>query len=164
MGVPQGEARFYAEAAAEGHTLVVVNADGRAEEVRKLVLDHGGFDVQSRGAEFIRGNGAGVSSGARPRPVDVTDNWVDFRSRYQMLWQQHYGTTDATWEQMEPLYQYAWQLANDARSRGRPWSQVESSVRRILPIHAVAERRCSGPDARRLGGRRARSPYGCRRR
>ena len=130
MGVPEGEARFYAEQAAEGHSLVVVNADGRADEVRRLVLDHGGFDVQSRVAELIRGHGAGVSGGVGPRPIDVTDNWVDFRSRYEMLWQQHYGTTDATWEQMEPLYQYAWRLANDARYRGRPWSEVERSVRR----------------------------------
>ncbi len=133
MGVPEGEARFYAEEAAEGHTLVVVDADGRSDEVRRLVLDHGGFDVQSRGAEFIRGDGkgAGVSGGIGPRPIDITDNWADFRSRYEMLWQQHYGTTDATWEQMEPLYQYAWQLANDPRYRGRPWSEVEGSLQRV---------------------------------
>jgi hypothetical protein len=130
VGVPEGEARFYAEQASEGQTLVIVKADGRPEEVRKLLLDHGGWDVQSRGAEFIRGDGAGVSGGVGPMPADLTDHWVDFRSRYEMLWQQHYGTTDATWEQMEPLYRYAWGLANDARFRGRPWSEVESNVSR----------------------------------
>jgi hypothetical protein len=131
IGVPDGEARFYAHEAQAGRTLLVIlNADGRAEQVRKLVLDHGGFDVQSQGGEFIRGEGAGVSRGAGPRPVDVTANWEDFRSRYEMLWQQHYGTTDATWAQMEPLYEFAWRLANDTRHRGRPWSEVEGALRR----------------------------------
>jgi hypothetical protein len=45
-----------------------------------------------------------------------------------MLWQQHYGTTDATWEQMEPIYRHAWELANQAGYRGRPWSEVESNI------------------------------------
>jgi hypothetical protein len=45
-----------------------------------------------------------------------------------MLWQQHYGTTDATWEQMAPVYRHAWQLANEPRYRGRPWTEVEAAV------------------------------------
>ena len=130
IGVPDGEARFYAHEAEAGRTLLVVSADGRAARVRKLVLDHGGSDVQSRGRDFIRGDGAGASVGMGSRPLDITATWEDFRSRYQMLWQQHYGTSDATWEQMEPLYQYAWDLANDERYRGRPWLEVEAVLRR----------------------------------
>src|SRR5207248_3835353 len=60
IGVPDGEARFYAQEARDGRTLVVVNADGRADEVRRVMLEHGGYDVQSRGRELIRPRESGV--------------------------------------------------------------------------------------------------------
>ena len=133
LGVPDGEARFYASEAQAGRSLVVVNANGRSEEIRKRVLQHGGFDVESRGEALIHPSESGVPGGVGAQPIDITDNWTDVRSRYEMLWQQHYGTTDATWEQMEPLYEYAWQLANQAEYRGRPWSEVEARLEADWP-------------------------------
>jgi hypothetical protein len=130
LGVPDGEARFYAQSSREGRYLVVVNANGRAEEVRQRVLALGGEDVESRGRDLIRPTESGVPGGAGAQPVDLTTEWRDVRSRYEMLWQQHYGTTDATWEQMEPLYEYAWQLANRPGLRGRPWSEAANAVQR----------------------------------
>ena len=129
LGVADGEARFYAAEARSGRSLVAVDARGDADAVRALILEHGGYDVRSRGRELARPSGAGVRGGTGPRPVDVTGRWEDVRSRYEMLWQQHYGTTDATFEQLEPAYQFAWQAANDAHLRGRPWSEVESMLR-----------------------------------
>jgi hypothetical protein len=129
LGLPDGEARFYASEASQGRTLLVVDADGRFDAVRQVVLERGGYDVRSRGRDLARADGAGVAGGTGPRPLDVTGNWEDVRSRYEMLWQQHYGTTDATWDTMEPLYQYGWRIANDARYRGRPWSSVEAMLR-----------------------------------
>jgi hypothetical protein len=98
--------------------------------VRRLVLEHGGYDVQSRGRDLIRPAESGAPGGVGPRPLDITTTWQDFRSRYEMLWQQHYGTTDATWEQMEPLYRFGWQLANRDDLRGQPWSQAAGTVER----------------------------------
>src|ERR1051326_2592277 len=61
MCVPDGEARFYAQEAREGRCLVVVHAnDGRSDEVRRVVLDHGGYDIQSRGRDLIRPAAGGV--------------------------------------------------------------------------------------------------------
>lgn len=130
LGVPEGEARFYAQSSREGQYIVVVNANSRADEVRKRVLELGGEDVESRGRDLIRPGESGVPGGAGARPVDLTTDWRDVRSRYEMLWQQHYGTTDATWQQMEPLYEYAWQLANRPGMRGRPWSEAANAVQR----------------------------------
>jgi hypothetical protein len=129
-GVPEGEARFYAEETQEGRTLIVADAGERADQVRSVVLDCGGYDVQSIGRDFVRPGDAGVRGGTGPQPTDLTHDWTDVRSRYEMLWGQHYGTTDQTWEQMEPVYRFAWRVANEAEYRGRPWSEVESSVRR----------------------------------
>ena len=130
IGVPDGEARFYAQSSREGRYLVVVNANSRAEEVRQRVLELGGEDVESRGRDLIRPGESGLSGGVGAQPVDITTDWRDVRSRYEMLWQQHYGTTDATWQQMEPLYEYAWQLANRPGLRGRPWSEAANAVQR----------------------------------
>jgi hypothetical protein len=129
MGVPDGEARFYAQGVQSGRTLVVVNADSEFAGARDVLLQHGGYDVQSHGGELARPAGAGVPGGTGPRPIDLTGYWQDVASRYEMLWQQHYGTSDATWEQLEPVYRYAWQAANEARYRGRPWSEVEAALR-----------------------------------
>lgn len=130
MGLPAGEARFYAEETRAGRTLLVVAADGDAESARDLVLQHGGYDVRSRGREMARAEGAGTRGGVGARPIDETGRWEDVRSRYEMLWQQHYGTTDQTWRLMEPIYRYAWDAANDPRQRGRPWSEAEPVLQR----------------------------------
>ena len=128
MGVADGEARYVAEEVRAGHSLVIANAGPNAEDVRRRLLARGGYDVQSRGGELARPSGAGVPGGSGPRPIDLTSAWPDVASRYRMLWQQHYGTTDATWEQVEPIYRYAWQRANAAQDRGRPWSEVAARL------------------------------------
>jgi hypothetical protein len=129
MGVPEGEARFYAQEVQSGRTLVVVDANSNYHGARTLLLRHGGYDVQSRGGDLAAAENAGVPGGTGARPVDVTGVWEDVASRYEMLWGQHYGTTDATWDQVAPIYRYAWHAANDPRFRGRPWSEVERAVR-----------------------------------
>jgi hypothetical protein len=130
LGVPEGEARYLMDEVRNGRTLVVVDAGEHSAEVREQLLAQGGYDVQSRGGELARAEGAGVPGGAGPRPIDLTGHWPDVASRYRMLWQQHYGTTDATWEQVEPIYRYAWERANAPADRGRPWSEVAASIQR----------------------------------
>src|SRR5205085_11084138 len=44
--------------------------------------------------------------------------------------EQHYGTTDTNWPEVEPLYRYAWQMANAPSLRGRVWSEVEPTLQR----------------------------------
>jgi hypothetical protein len=128
LGVPDGESRYYADEVRSGQTLVVVRANGQYAEARELLLQHGAEDVQSRGADLARPEGAGDVLGAGPRPIDVTGRWEDVRSRYEMLFGQHYGSTDLTWQQMEPVYRWAWDAANEPRHRGKPWSDVESEL------------------------------------
>jgi hypothetical protein len=131
-GVPEGEARFYSLEAEAGRTVVIAEASGDYQAARYLLLRHGGRDVQSQGATLVRDEGLDDTQVHRavPRPIDVTDRWEDVISRYEMLWQQHYGTSDATWEQMEPIYEWAWNAANQSRRRGQAWSSnVETELR-----------------------------------
>lgn len=154
LGVGEGEARHYVQAVQSGQTLLIVDAGlPRAPAVREVLQRHGAWDVQSRGAELVRGDAdrssqlGGVPGGTRPRPVDVTGRWEDVISRYEMLWQQHYGTSDATWQQMAPIYRYAWEQANDPRLRGHPWSEAEASLRRDWQVHhpGLAWEHVAGP-------------------
>lgn len=133
LGVAEGEARYYAHEARAGQVLVVADAgDSGYAEARDLLLRQGARDVQSEGKDLVRGGDAadGTTGRAAPQASDVTDRWEDVRSRYEMLFAQHFGTTDTTWPQAEPLYRFAWQMANAPEHRGRRWSEVEASVQR----------------------------------
>src|SRR5438270_285422 len=77
----------------------------------------------------VRARATGAPGGSGAAPIDLTQKWEDVVSRYEMLWQQHYGTSDATWEQMAPVYRFAWRTANAPHYRGRPWAEVETTVR-----------------------------------
>jgi hypothetical protein len=143
LGVPEGEARFYAHEVEAGRWLVIVESgeDGYAQ-ARDLLRQHGARDVQSQGEVLVRGSEAsdGVSGGTVALEPDLTGRWEDVRSRYETLFEQHYGTTDTSWPEIEPLYQYAWQMANTPALRGRPWSEVEPSLQRdwqAQPGHAA---------------------------
>jgi hypothetical protein len=133
VGVPEGQARFYAHEVDAGRCLVVVEAgpDGFTQ-ARDLLRQHGARDVQSEGKELVRGSDAfdGVSGGTVALDADLTGRWEDVRSRYETLFEQHYGTTDTSWAEVEPVYRYAWQMANRPELRGRPWSEVEPTLQR----------------------------------
>ncbi|GAC1316834.1 MAG: hypothetical protein NVSMB2_09990 [Chloroflexota bacterium] len=107
-----------------------MDAATSTDDARRALLRHGGYDVQARGGDLARPDTAGVPGGTGAGPSDVTGSWADVASRYEMLWGQHYGTTDQTWEAMEPIYRWAYTLANDPRLRGRPWSEVATTVER----------------------------------
>ena len=133
LGVPEGEARFYAQEVDAGRCLVIVEAGEDAyTQARDLLRQHGARDVQSEGEELVRGSDAsdGVSGGSVALDADLTGRWEDVRSRYEMLFEQHYGTSDTSWPEAEPLYRQAWQMANAPERRGRQWSEVEPTLRR----------------------------------
>jgi hypothetical protein len=152
LGLPNGEARFYAREVQSGRSMVVVDAGQGHGGARDVLRRHGGYDVESEGRQLARGADGrrssgtaspsplmhpgrrlvrdGAPGGTGPRPLDVTGRWEDVRSRYQMLFEQHYGTTDVTWPEAEPLYRYAWETANAPAHRGQPWASVEGRLRR----------------------------------
>jgi uncharacterized protein (TIGR02271 family) len=55
MGVPEEDARYYEGEAKAGKTLVTVRADGRYEDAKRILRDHGAYDIESRD------RGAGVT-------------------------------------------------------------------------------------------------------
>jgi len=50
MGVPEEHAKYYADEAKAGKTLVTVRADTRYDDAQRILRDHGAYDVESRNA------------------------------------------------------------------------------------------------------------------
>ena len=67
MGVPEEEARWYAQQVKSGSTLVTVDAAGRFDEAQKILRRHGGEDVRTRDRERV---GYGVAGGSESMETD----------------------------------------------------------------------------------------------
>jgi uncharacterized protein (TIGR02271 family) len=51
------------------------------------------------------------------------------RADFRRHWQQEYAASGEPYETYEPAYEYGYRSANDARWKGRGWSDVESDLR-----------------------------------
>ena len=56
-------------------------------------------------------------------------HWNDVRDTWRQGWEQRYGSSGRRWQDAEPGYHYAHEMSNDARFRGRAWSEVEPELR-----------------------------------
>lgn len=128
-GVPEGSARYYDRALQEGRSIVVVEAPGHYEASQEALRELGARDVESEGGDLVR-EGSGAQAAAPPLPAEVTGRWEDVHSRYEMLFAQRFGASDATWEQYQPIYRWAWETATAARQAGRSWEEAEADLRR----------------------------------
>lgn len=76
LGIPEEEARWYEEEVRGGGTLVTVGAGRRFDEARRILRDHGAYDVDSRDPEQVGYGVAGGSSTMRDAP-STSDSTVD---------------------------------------------------------------------------------------
>ncbi len=88
MGIPEDEAKYYNEEFESGRTLVTVKADGRYDEARRILQDHGAYDIENRGttgtmpSTSVTDTGTPAPRPPPPRPpasdgrADVTDRDV----------------------------------------------------------------------------------------
>src|SRR5829696_4220286 len=84
MGVPEDEAKYYNEEFESGRTLVTVKADGQYDEARRILQDHGAYDIENRGTTDTMprtsvtdtGTARAATTGAATTRADVTDRDV----------------------------------------------------------------------------------------
>jgi uncharacterized protein (TIGR02271 family) len=62
--------------------------------------------------------------------------WEQAMPGYRQRWQERYGTSGNRWEDVEPGYQYGFDMRNQSQYRGRAWSDVEPEVRRDWNQHS----------------------------
>jgi len=51
LGIPEDEAKYYEGEVRGGRTLVTVRSDGRYDEAREIMRDHGAYDIEDRDTE-----------------------------------------------------------------------------------------------------------------
>src|SRR3954453_13220024 len=56
-------------------------------------------------------------------------NGADYREDFRRDWQQRYAASGQSYDTYEPAYEYGYTSANDARWKGRSWSEVEPDLR-----------------------------------
>jgi len=91
----------------------------RTEKVRDTVR-HTEVEVEQLGREDAR-------SGEDFRGDEYST--ANYRDDFRRDWESRYATSGGTYESYEPAYNYGYQSANDARWKGRNWSDVESDLR-----------------------------------
>jgi hypothetical protein len=59
----------------------------------------------------------------------VTRRWQDVWTRYEMLFGQRYGAGEATWDQYQPAYRWAWEMATSGEYHGHAWAAAEPRLK-----------------------------------
>ena len=136
MGVPEEEARYYESEFQAGRTIVTVQPDGRQQEALDILRRNGAYDATTRpttaayGTYGTPGAGQAASMGQTQSGQVTGGRWEDVSPTYRNFWQQRYGNQGGRWEDFEPAYRYGWEMKNNPQYRGRPWTEVESHLRR----------------------------------
>jgi hypothetical protein len=67
-----------------------------------------------------------------------TGQWDERASEYRRLWEEHYSASGDRWEDVEPGYRYAHEMALDPRYQGRSWGDMAPVLEAGLPAWAAA--------------------------
>jgi len=86
-------------------------------------------DTIKREEARIEQSGDVVIAGATGASAAAPAGWDAVLPRFRRSWQQGAGASGGRWEDVEPSYQYGWQMANDPRYRGRAWADAEPGLR-----------------------------------
>jgi hypothetical protein len=134
MGVPEDDARYYDEEFRSGRSLITVKANGRYDEARGILMQHGAYDVENRGATAPVTDSREVAPpGSVDRSATEYRSWDEAMPGYRQRWQQQYGNAGGTWQDCEPGYRYSHEMANDPRFRDRDWNDIETDMQRDYP-------------------------------
>ncbi|NLD72014.1 MAG: hypothetical protein GX649_04780 [Chloroflexi bacterium] len=128
LGVPEEEARVYQEGVQQGGTLVVAEvADDAAERIAGVMRAHHPIDTR----EYVRGRELEAAAQATPEPPTLREGRLESPDdAFRRHFEQNYGDRGFDFDTYLPSYRYGYNMASDARYRGRPWEQVEAEARR----------------------------------
>jgi uncharacterized protein (TIGR02271 family) len=125
MGLPEEEAKYYEGEVRGGRTLVTVRTDSRYDEARRVLREHGAYDIEDRDSErSMTRVPATATAGV------TTGNWTDYAPEYRNRWQQRSASSGGRWEDYEPAYRYGYEMRSRPEYRTRNWDDAESDLRR----------------------------------
>jgi uncharacterized membrane protein len=145
LGVSEEHAKYYAESVRRGGALVTVRADeARADEVSRLMQQHGAIDINKRAETWRTSGWEGFDTNARPYTVDdlerergvstratmprSSSDWSLYADEFRADFDRDYAGRGARYEEYEPAYR--WGFENADNYRGRDWTSAEADMRR----------------------------------
>lgn len=142
VGIPEEEAKYYAEGLRRGGVVVTVSTqdETRVNRAAQILESEGAVNIDRRVDEWRQSGWTGYDPTAAPyipptsrtetlRSTDLStyDTYADdFRSNFNTT----YGARGYTYDRYEPAYRYGYTLANDTRYAGKDWLAVEADARR----------------------------------
>jgi hypothetical protein len=137
-GIPEDEAKGYAEGVRQGGTLVMVRAtEGQIEKIEEIMNRHYLVNLQERPAASRRQGQAGSpTAAATPARGDVSaragidqadyHNYIDDFHRHHDT---YYAATGRPYTYFEPAYRFGYMLGLDQRYHGQSWRDIEPEAR-----------------------------------
>ena len=156
-GIPEEDARIYAEGIRRGASLVIVHAaDAQSWNAVDVFRRHGAIDIEQRREEvtaspasaplplppaqaFAGREPAIASSAVLERPAassrisPAVEPVVENEEEWDFDCRRHYTTnlsdSGRTYDEMRPAYEYGYHAASDPRFKGHGWTETEANVR-----------------------------------
>ncbi len=145
-GIPENEARLYAEGIRRGGTLVVVQTpDNRVNEAISIMKNYNPVNVEERAAKwqeqgwrpgvFTPSNVTGPNVTAPPTPSPEPgkmsgSDYNAFDPVFRRDYQTYFGNTGYPYEHFEAAYRYGYGLAMEPTYHNRDWKEFETEARR----------------------------------
>jgi hypothetical protein len=144
LGIPEEEAKYYAEGLRRGGAVVTVHTSDEMmiSRITDILENHGVVNIDRRVEEWRQSGWTGYDPNAgpyvapsstlrteAPRNVNLSkfeDYDPDFRNNFNML----YANRGYMYDRYEPAYRYGYTLASDTRYAGKDWSEIEIDARR----------------------------------
>lgn len=129
-GVPEEEARYYAEGVRRGGTLVSVRAsDDMVQQATDILHRYHPADMHQRATQWQEAGWTGPAHEdyvASSQTGDFANYEPEFRRNYQTA----YANMGYSYDQYRPAYRYGYDLAFNDRFGGWDWDRVEPEARR----------------------------------
>jgi hypothetical protein len=144
-GVPEEEAKTYAEELRHGGTLVIAEVpESRVERAATVLERHHPIDVEKRAERWREKGWTGLQPGAKPRAAKAPEQGTGSQHRQELLgeedfdyyllafhrhYEETYADTNQPFDAYEPAYYSGYELATNPEHRDCEWEDVQPQAR-----------------------------------
>jgi hypothetical protein len=129
-GVPEEEARYYAEGVRRGGILISIRTPDDSVESASVILNrYHPVDIHQRATEWQEAGWSGVDRAEYSSGSDTSD-FANYEPEFRRNYETAYGNMGYSFDQYRPAYRYGYDLATGGRYRDWKWDRLEPELRR----------------------------------
>jgi hypothetical protein len=130
-GIPEEEARYYAEGVRRGGTLVTLRAsEDMVDRATAIMNRYNPVDINQRATQWQESGWTGFDSDLSTYTGTSTGDFSDYENDWRRDYERSYATSGYSYDQYAPAYRYGHDLSTNDRYHGREWNAMESDIRR----------------------------------